>query len=47
MKLHHQKLWTILWSLEEKSLLDFKGKFWAEFQTEAEKSWKVNFILDN
>lgn len=21
-------------------------KFWAKFQTQAEKSWKVNFILD-
>lgn len=46
MKLCHQKLWAILWSLEEKIIVGVWRKFWAKFQTEAEKSWKVNFILD-
>ena len=29
-----------------KIIVGFWRKFWAKFQTEAEKSWKVNIILD-
>ena len=32
--------------LRRKIIVGFWGKFWAKFQTEAEKSKKVNFILD-
>lgn len=32
--------------LRRKIIVGFWGKFWAKFQTEAEKSRKVNFILD-
>ena len=32
--------------LRRKIIVGFWGKFWAKFHTEAEKSCKVNFILD-
>ena len=47
MKLCHQKLWALLFMVfRRKIIVGFSRKFWAKFQTEAEKSCKVNFILD-
>ena len=47
MKLCHQKLWALLFMVfRRKIIVGFWRKLWAKFQTEAEKSCKVNFIFD-